>query len=50
MWCAADNHNNMCHICAKGFSDSNFNSAVIDKISNLHKIAQISFIHKNRIF
>ena len=24
MWCVADNHNYMCHICAKGFSDSNF--------------------------
>ena len=34
MWCAADDHNSMCHICAKGFLDSNFNQAVIDKISN----------------
>ena len=25
MWCAADNHNYMCYICAKGFLDSNFN-------------------------
>ena len=24
MWCAADNHNNTCHTCAKGFLDSNF--------------------------
>ena len=24
MWCVADNHNHMCHICVKGFSDSNF--------------------------
>ena len=31
--CAADNHNNMCHTCAKEFLDSNFNWAVIDKIS-----------------
>ena len=23
MWCAVDNHNHMCHICAKGFLDSN---------------------------
>ena len=23
--CAADNHNNMCHTCAKEFLDSNFN-------------------------
>ena len=21
MWCVADNHNYMCHICAKGFLD-----------------------------
>ena len=25
MWCAADNQNTMCHICAKGHLDSNFN-------------------------
>ena len=34
MWCAEDNHSYMCHICAKGFLDSNFNEAVIDK--NIH--------------
>ena len=33
------NHNYMCHIRAKGFSDSNFNYAVIDKKSNFHVIA-----------
>ena len=33
MWCAADNHNYMCHICAKGILDSNFNQAAIDRIS-----------------
>ena len=38
MLCSADNHNYMPHICAKGFLDSNFNQAVIDKISNFHKI------------
>ena len=38
MWHAADNHNYMCHICAKGFLDSNFNQAVIDKISNFQDI------------
>ena len=33
MWCVADNHDYMwCHICAKGFLDSNFNEAVIEKI------------------
>ena len=39
MWCAADNYSYTCHICAKGFLDSNFNQAVIDKISNFHEIA-----------
>ena len=38
MLCAADNFNYMCHICAKGFLDSTFNQAVINKISNLDKI------------
>ena len=28
MWCAADNHNETCHTCAKGFSDSNFKWAI----------------------
>ena len=40
MWCAADNDSYMCHICAKGFLDSNLNQSVIDKISNFHEIAQ----------
>ena len=39
MCCAADNHNYICHKCAKEFSDSNFNQAVIDKISNFLEIA-----------
>ena len=34
-----DNHSYMCHICAKGILDSNFNQAVIDKISIFHEIA-----------
>ena len=25
MWCAADDYNNMCYICAKELLDSNFN-------------------------
>ena len=33
MWCASDNLNNMCHICANELLDSNFNQAVIYKIS-----------------
>ena len=28
----------MCHICAKGFLDSIFKSAVIDKISIFHEL------------
>ena len=40
--CSADDHNYMCHICAKGFLDSNCKQAVIDKISNFHKIASNS--------
>ena len=48
MWCAADNHNYMCHICAKGFLDSNFNKAVIyQKYQIFMKLPQISHIHKN---
>ena len=39
MWCATDNHNYMCHVCAKGFSDLNFNQAIIGKISNFLEIA-----------
>ena len=39
MWCASDNHNNMCHTCAKELLDSNFNEAVIDKISIFNEIA-----------
>ena len=39
MWCAADTNNYMCYICAKGFLDSYFTEAVIDKISNFQEIA-----------
>ena len=38
MWFASDN-NNMCHICAKELLDSNFNLAVINKISIFNEIA-----------
>ena len=48
MWCAADNHNHigLCHIFSKGYLDSNFNEAVIDKISNFHEIATKFVIFK----
>ena len=39
MWCPVVNHNHMRHICAKGFLDSNFNQAIIEKISFFHEIA-----------
>ena len=39
MCCASDNHNYMCHTWAKEFLNSNFNEAVIDKISIFHDIA-----------
>ena len=41
MWRAADNDNYMCHICAKGLFELNFDYAVIDKISNFHEIIPI---------
>ena len=37
----------MCHICAKGFVDSNVNISGIEKISNFHELVPI---HKNRFF
>ena len=46
LW-VADNYNYMCHICAKGFLNSNFNQAFIDKISNFHKIALYSTFSQN---
>ena len=39
MWYVADNHRYTCHISAEGILDTNFNQAVIDKISNFHEIA-----------
>ena len=51
MWCTTDNHNYMRHICAKGFLDLNFNWAVIDKISNFHKIyPNFTFSQKSCFF
>ena len=39
MRCAVDDYIYMCHIGAKGFLDSNFNEAVIDKLSIFQEIA-----------
>ena len=49
MWYAADNHNHMSHIYAKGFLDLNFNQAVTNKVSNFHEIAP-KFTHEIVIF
>ena len=53
MWCAANNYNHgdSCHTCAKGLLDSNFNQAVINKISIFHEIApNFTYSKKNRKF
>ena len=49
MWCAADNYNDMCHICAKELLDSNFKQ-LFTKYQILMKLSQIRHIHKNRHF
>ena len=48
MWCASDDHNNVCHICAKELLDSNFNEAVIVKISSFNEIAP-NFTYSQKI-
>ena len=49
--CADDKCNYMSNMCAKEFSDSNFNSAVIGKISIFFKkLSQISRINKKSNF
>ena len=40
----------LCHMCAKGLKDSNFNSAVIDKISIFPEIAQNFRYYENLNF
>ena len=52
MCCASDNHNYMCHTCAKEFLDSNLNGAVIDKLQYqiFTILPQISHFHTNRNF
>ena len=47
MGSAAGCHNYISHPCAKGFLDSNFNYAVIDKISNFQEIA-LSFTYSQK--
>ena len=47
MWCAVDNHNYVCHICAKGFLNSNL-SNYLQNTNFFTKLPQISHTHKNR--
>ena len=43
MWCVTDNHNYMCHMCAKGFLDSNFDfKQLLSKYQIFTKLPQIS--------
>ena len=44
------NRNHMCHMCAKGFLDSNLNLAIIDKILFFLKLNWPKFYIKNRNF
>ena len=51
MCCASNNHNYICHTCAKEFLNSTFNLAVIDKISNFNEIApNFTFSQKSQFF
>ena len=46
---AADNHNYMCHIYAKGFLDSNLNK-LLKKYQIFKKLTQISHINEKAYF
>ena len=49
--CASDNHNQMCHTCAKESLNSSFSLAVIDKITNFPDIApNFTFSQKSQFF
>ena len=52
IWCAADINNNMCHIGAKEFLDSNFKliKQLLTKYQIFTKFPRISHIHKNGYF
>ena len=51
MLSAANNHNFMCHVCAKGLLASNFNEVIIYKYQKIFmKLPQISHIHKKLEF
>ena len=50
MCCASDNHNYMCHTCAKEFLYSSFNKKLLTKYQIFTILPQISHFHKFRNF
>ena len=49
MWCASDNHSNMCHICAKELLDSNFKGIFSDS-NNIFLWYESEDINKKSLF
>ena len=47
MCCAADNHNYMCHTCAKDILDSNSIKQLLTKYQIFTKLPQIPHFHNN---
>ena len=50
MWFVADNHKNMCPVCAKEFWNSTLIKHLFKEYQILPKLPQISHIHKNQNF
>ena len=50
LWCAADNYNNMCHICERTFKIRTLTKQLFTKHQILTKLQQISNIHKDDNF
>ena len=50
MWCAVGNNNYMCHVCAKGVLDSNFDFNLKTLKAFFDKISIFTITHKNRSF
>ena len=49
MWCAADNHNDTCHTCAKGYLDSNLKGICQDFENFVNVLWIQSLIHVDLI-
>ena len=45
-WCAADNHNYMCHTCTKGFKIQTLIKQLLTKYQIFMKLPQISHPQK----